>query len=297
MEPPNHARTHLPQLPDEWRQILEMASLLRQAGTNPSEPHLWPITGMARRAANMTRGLALLVMNGLWAESLVVGRSLMEMEITVKWLLAKDVKDRLDLYVGAIRDEEERLARKLSDGISVSAQVLNEFVGDQLRERLKKSPLRPNLPPRNQKKKRTGWPYLSIRDMAKEVGLERNYELGYWIESVFAHVHPLSVLESHPIEWDHILCPLFACESRTGMPRALCLVALPSSILHLFATFDDVMGLGLGPRLEEAWAELHELLRDESNGVQWVPSQDLPPGEIRVHRADGTVHRYAPKTS
>lgn len=295
VETPDHTNATQPVLPDEWRLILEMATLMRTASPSVTEPYLWPIRGLARRAANTSRGLAVLVMNGLWAEALIVGRSLMEMEITVKWLLARDVKDRLSRYIGAIHDEEERLARKLADGISVDAQMLNELVGDQLRDRLKNSPLRPDASPQDRRRRRSGWPYLSIREMAREVGLERNYELCYWIESVFTHVHPLSVLESHPTEWDHILCPLFACEARTGMPRAFCLVALPASILHLFATLDEALGLGLQATIDETWKAVHALLRDEESGVRWAPSEDIPPGEVRIYQPDGTVRRYTPK--
>jgi hypothetical protein len=277
-------------LPKEWELILKIAHAIRMSKIPPPAKHMWPIRGLGRRAANLARGLAVVIMHGLWAEGLILGRALMEIEITVKWLLVGDSVARLQRYVNAIHSEEERLCRKLDDGISVSAQFLNELVGEELRTRVKN---RSSSGKAAYSKLR--WPAASIREMAKEIGLERDYELGYWMESIFAHAHPLSVLEAHPSEWDHILCPLFTCERREGIPRALCLVALPSSVLQTFAAIDGVMKIGLQRELEEAWEAFHALLRDEENGIRWEPSIDVPLGEVHLRLADGTTKRYAPK--
>lgn len=284
-----------PVVPEEWRIILELATSIRKMNPALPQPYMWPIRGLARRSANISGGLAVLVMNGLWAEALILGRSLMEMEITLKWLLSGDTKKRLNRYIGAIRDEEKRLCRKMTEGVSVSAQILSELIGDQLRDRLAKGVKTPG--PASYHGPKSRWPYLPIREMAREVDLERNYDLGYWIESIFAHVHPLSILESHPSHWDHLLCPLFTCEAREGLPRALCLVALPASVLHVFATVNDALNLGLQTKIEKAWKAVHALLRDEDSGIRWEPSIELSPGEVRVYSTDGTVKRYTPKRS
>jgi hypothetical protein len=216
----------------------------------------------------------------------------MEIEITVKWLLSGDSNKRLDQYVRAIHIEEERLGRKLSDGFSVSAQIMNELFGEHLKQR-RASHARAGSPTSGRK---SGWPPVSIREMSKEVNLERNYELGYWIESVYAHAHPLSILEAHPSDWDHVLCSMFTCEARNGLPRFICVLALPSSILHVFAALDEVLSVGLQAEITRAWEAINELGRKEMGGnVEF--SVDLPVGEVHVNYTDGSSRRYSPKAS
>jgi len=234
-------------------------------------------------------------MHGLWAEALILGRSLMELEIIIKWLLSEKVEERLNQYIGAILDEEKRLARKMEKGVSVSAQILSELIGDKLLERIRDRRDTEASETLNRIGSKSRWPNRSVREIAKEVDLERNYDMVYWIESIFAHAHPLSILEDHPSDWDHLLCPLFTCEARDGLPRALCLVAFPASILHVFSIVNDALSLRLDGKIKRAWKAVHAILRDESSGIRWEPSDDLQPGELIVYGVDGKVKRYSPK--
>jgi hypothetical protein len=206
--------------------------------------------------------------------------------------ISEDSERRLELFASTIHDEEERLARKMSEGVSVSAQVLADLIGDKLREKLSRNA---DGVKSAQSHSAKSWPPFPIREMAREVDLERDYDLVYWLQSIFAHAHPLSILEAHPSDWEHLLCPLFTCEATSGMPRALCLVALPSSSLHVFQAIDESLNLGLGAKIEEAWKAIHSLLQDEQNGALWQPSFDIPMGEVHVHYVDGSSKKYVPK--
>lgn len=279
-------------LPPEWEAILKLSLSIRQDNKPLPKQELWPIKGLARRAANISRGLAVLVMHGLWAEVLILGRALMEIEIIMKWLLKEGGNARLESYIAAINEEKKRLRRKMSSGVSVSAQILSELIGEAL-----DAEIDADSDDRNNTGQNKRWPPISIRDMSKEVDMERNYDIVYWLQSIFTHSHPLSVIESHPPEFGHLLCHMFTCEASSGLPRATALTGMPMVILHVFATADTALQLGLGSDIEHAWELVRSSVMNEEKGVQWVPSNDIPVGDVRVVYADGTSKQYSPQRS
>jgi hypothetical protein len=279
-----------PPLPAPWRRTLDVARRLRQPIDLP-EPHLWPYKGFARRAADLSFGMAALVMSGVWAEALILGRSIIELEILLKWFATADQEKRLNVYIQSIRKEEQRVARKIANGTSSAMQVLGDVLGPEVFARLAEGTA--TLGPA----KDAGAKNLSfenVRERAKIVDLEWNYDSAYWMASIFAHIHPLSVIESHPPDWEHTLCRMFACGGEDPMPRSLAIVALPASALHVFTLLDQTLHLELERPIEQAWAAVHQFVRDEVAGIRWKTSPDVPPGEVHVHMADGTVKVYSP---
>jgi hypothetical protein len=282
---PHTVAEHVPALPPHWDALLRLAHEVRNKAKLFSDDSLWPIKGLARRSGNLVRGVGILVMHGLWVEALICGRALMEIEITMKWLLHKDRNERISYYATTIDAEKHRLARKMSAGVSVSAQVMNDLIGPELRDELR------------HKSNRNPWPKIPIREMAKEVDMDRNYDVAYWLTSIFAHAHPLSIVEAHPPDQDHLLCPLFTCEADSGLPRGYALTAIPMASLHLFSTASEALALGLNDDISHVWQLLHDFGVNEDEGIPWVPRDNVPLGDVIVYCADGTSRHYSPQRS
>jgi len=279
-----------PPLPGPWRRTLRIATRLR-GPIDPPEPYMWPYKGFARRAADLSVGMAALVMSGVWAEALTLGRSVIELEILLKWF-AGDHKERLSIYLESIRREEQRVSRKTAKGTSASMQILGDLLDAQSLGRLTDGTA--TLGPRVSVNRPT-LSFEKVRELAKQVDLEWNYDSAYWMSSIFAHIHPLSVIESHPPEWEHVFCRLFACGGSDSMPRSLAILALPASALHVFSLLDQTLSLGLEGDIEEAWKAVHDFVQDEKSGLRWQPSKDVQPGHVHVHMEDGTVKKYVPR--
>ena len=97
-------------LPEEWQLICDMATVIRESWLPLPRPGLWPIRGLARRSANMVRGLLTLLTNELLVERLALQRPLLETETTIRWLLARDNGERLARYVAGLNLEKGGVA-------------------------------------------------------------------------------------------------------------------------------------------------------------------------------------------
>ena len=128
-----------------------------------------------------------------------------------------------------------------------------------------------------------GWSGLTIRDMAREIDLERIYDLPYWISSAFIHSHALSILGKNDElkQKEEVLAPMFD-EGLEGLPRFLVLGATPSESLHIFMFVDKVLQLGIERQIESAWTAVQDCLSEVSGGAV-ISSDDMKVGNIAVY--------------
>lgn len=120
----------------------------------------------------------------LWSDAFVLSRSLIEIEIIVKWLMKEDSGRRIEMYPSGSESEKKRLLKMVA-GISVSAQTLSDLID-------------PTGLDTDPEKGGKGWSGLNIRQMSREVNIERHYDLAYWISSSLVHSDSLSTM---PVEW------------------------------------------------------------------------------------------------
>ena len=185
-------------LPEEWQLICDMATVIRESRQPLPRPGLWPIRGLARRSANMVRGLLTLLTNELLVECLVLQRPLSRgTGITIRWLLARDNGERLARYVAGLNREKggwrEEVAADGGGGDGL----------DECRTQATANAETPLPPEWGVPDSRRLKPLPSVKQMAVEVGLTRDYDIVYWIESAFIHASPLAIVESHPSDVHH----------------------------------------------------------------------------------------------
>lgn len=266
-----------------WVEIVDLWQIAVNVAKSKQQSDLWPILGFLFRANDLIQAVACLAEKQLWVEATILGRSLLEIEIVVKWLLHKDQSTRMKSFSNGIDGEKRRLLRKMKDGVSVTAQILGDVFEAKLKEEL------------TGKNELDTWPPTSIRDMAREVDMERNYDIPYWIQSIYSHASPLSILECQPAKIKSFLVDLFD-KGPNGMVPRIMNTAIPAASLHLLSTINVALHLDLSDRIEKVW----ELIRREMNGEEesnYISNSSLavPQGDIVLVGADGSHIRYSPK--
>jgi hypothetical protein len=274
-----------------WQSIDQLSEAILEYAEPLENSTLWPILGLGKKAATTTKGVAVLASMGFWSDAAVLSRSLTDLETTVKWLLKDDSVNRIEKYLSGIEQEKKRLLRKMTAGISVSAQVLSDLI-DPRSLKIDDSIAM------NDK----GWSGLTLRDMAREVDLERNYDLPYWILSAIAHSHVLSILDWSPDreEANEVLASFF-CQHKGGFLRILVLGGVPLQALHIFGFIDKVLGLGLNEQIESAWVFARQAMVPGKVVITDSPekkefSESLEQGDVVLVGPDGSiVKKYWPK--
>jgi hypothetical protein len=236
------------------------------------------------------KGIGALATLELWSDALVLSRSLLELEITIKWILQQDVKGRLHAYLSGISQEKKRLLNKMNAGISVSAQVLSMLIEpsdlgiDTATTELKAS-----------------WSGQNVRELAREVDMEQNYDLPYWISSMFAHAHALSVLEFHPDKRkeSEVFARMFSQQGGDFL-STMVMEAVPCQFLHILGSIDKGLDLGLEPAIAATWQKVHQSF-NKGKGVQYVYSSEtdlgMVQGDLSLIGSEGPVHIFKHKRS
>lgn len=280
-----------PDLPElyypQWHAILQIGERILNCPQSPTHAPLWPILGLSKKAAATTEAIAALASAQLWADALVLKRTLIEIEITIKWFLDQDTENRIQRYVSGIDHESMNLLNKMSAGRSVSAQFLADLINP--------AALAPSNPVEEIGR---SWSGLSIRDMSRDCDMERIYDMAYWISSAFVHSHVLSILDYNPSlkEQQEILGPLFGRGS-DDFPCWLVLGATPSQALHIFMAADRVLHLGLSQEIESSWELVRQCLRKASGG-SFAFSDDVREGDLIVRghvEGKSFEKRYSPR--
>lgn len=288
-----------------WDALVRLVSRIEPRVRAQGPRDVWPLQGLAVRAASLAAAVAALVERRLWSEAFILGRTLMEIEITMKWLTAGPAaSQRLSDYVATINDQQERLVRKWEDGASVSAQLFGDLYGDRLRKEImsakqasvatKSAANAPTLQPQDAAAD-TGTPDASIRERACATGLADSYDFLFWQMSCYAHADALSVIEFAPPEMDLAIRNLFSGNLSSGHVQRLVEDGLPVQILHTIGTANECLGLGLTDDIEQAWDVVHQAIgRNSRLEVEFRSPEDQSRG-IRFKSADGSHKDYMPK--
>lgn len=271
-----------------WNSILELSETVLGYSQPLKDNDFWPVLALGKRACGTMKGIGALATLELWSDALVLSRSLLELEITIKWILQQDVKGRLRTYLSGISQEKKRLLNKMNAGISVSAQVLSMLINssdlgtDTATTEIQSS-----------------WSGQKVRELAREVGMEQNYDLPYWISSMFAHAHALSVLEFHPDKRkeSEVLAGMFSQKSGDFL-STMVMEAVPCQFLHILGSIDKGLDLGLEPAIAATWQKVHQSF-NKGEGVQYIyPSETesgTVQGDLSLVGPEGPVHIFKPK--
>lgn len=140
----------------------------------------------------------LLCEEGMWRTSLIILRSLLDLLVKYRWIMKDDNKTKAKRYIGwHWKLEKDALEKEPSNFIS-SAKVEIEEQFNAVRE------LFNYIDKKGKLKQANKWhaPFI-IEQMAKDGGLDKQYEDDYRFLSNFEHSDPLVVL--HKLQNDKIL--------------------------------------------------------------------------------------------
>jgi hypothetical protein len=249
-----------------WDQLHEVACAVLSSSTPLPDKELWPLLALTKKAANSVIGAAALVSLELWGDALVIGRSLLELDIILKWLIEKDTKIRLTEYLSGISEEKKRFAKKIDEGYSTFAQVYGTLYPDELRAMAHEGG--------------KTWSKHHLRELSVETNKEPEYDSFYWISSAYVHSHALSLLEwnSELRRQENVLSPLF-CMDRPGPFEYAVIIGIPSLSLGIFGTTNEYLSLGIGAAIDLARKALEEDVLKISGGMVHI-SRDLKDGVI-----------------
>lgn len=209
---------------------------------NYKEPLLWPVFGLGKKAANTVKSCAALASLDLWGDFLVVGRSLFETEIIISWLLQESTEERVRKYIDGIEQERNVLANKAKSGISSFGQILSDVLGvDAIKST---ATLDESL--RN-------WSGMNVREMAREIETENNYETLYWVASAFVHSHVLSVIDTNQTVRQNlgILGNIFSLDD-DGITKSTSLISMAGPALNVFILLNNTFSIGIGEDINRA---------------------------------------------
>lgn len=216
--------------------------------------------------------------------SIILTRSLFDTEILINWLLAEESKKRIQLYLEGIDFDKDNLIKKIKSKISTTGQILGDLYKKEIDSYIKKT------------EKKRSWSGKSIRDLTKDVYLEKSYDIPYWMMSVFTHGSVLSIaheLELNKYTSDKILVNVFDTKSKEGMAWSLVLKYPPISLLHTFRKIDKYLELNQNSEIDEGWKGYQKSLgKLYNNQIQMIEDESLIDGDVMiVGEKDGKPHK------
>lgn len=252
-----------------WGRMLEFSEIIEKYSTPLKNQKFWPLLGLAKKAALTTKSIAVLASAHFWADALVLGRTLFDLDVIVSWILETDTENRVEIFKGSINEDKLRLARKMAAGMSVAAQVMKdisdptEFDIDELKKKV-------------QALNKTG----NIREMSREVDLERVYDLFYWVSSAFAHSSFISLIDYNEEERaKEKALAMFFGQSNSGFPCWIVLMGTPSTWIRIFESINTALELGFDEKL----SEIHSMIGSTFTGIAGVQlSSSIPKGDMIV---------------
>jgi hypothetical protein len=245
-----HSFTFPKNYSEAWNELLDLSNELIHYNKKLSNQKFLPILGLCKKASHTAFAIASLVSIELWQDSIMLSRTLLDLEIVMKWLLHKDTELRLEAYKQGLEQEKKRFTNKMQAGKSISSKVANllfteEAVNDNnYNEKLERS-----------------WSGMTLREMSEEVAMEGNYDMSYWISSIFLHSHYLSIT-SLIAEKDDTENPIFNFFDHTnsGLSRFMSLTAIPFQLCHIYTFANERLGLQLNDKIESCWTSCHNSL-------------------------------------
>jgi hypothetical protein len=141
------------------------------------------------------------------------------------------------------------------------------------------------------------WSGLTVREMAREVNMEQNYDLPYWISSAFIHSHALSILDANPKrnKENPILTDMFS-QGEKRFLNTIVMEGVPCQVLHTFSSIDSALNLGIKGQIDSAWYHVHMSFNDGK--VRFIsPSEGkgIKEDELAIIGIDGTKKVYSPR--
>ncbi len=266
---------------DSWTKLIKLSQAVTEREHLVADVVDWPILALTIKAAHTTLSVATLAAMRQWPDAWILGRSLFETEIFVKWLLEADTQHRLATYLAEIDTEMTRLDHKMLQGRSVAAQVLKDILPPEV--------LRNDAPvtPRDRQ-------LGTVRARAQRTNLDRSYDIPYWIASVFAHSHALSLSQWNPAlaaAQSHFK-DIFSFRDK-GLPSWMVLEAIPMNALDTFELANHHFGLDLQGLISDTRQAFRDVVTKVSGGrVQFTTA--IERGEVRIEYEDGSVKTYTP---
>jgi hypothetical protein len=266
-----------------WTHLVGLSQTITQNDCKPEIPARWPILALTIKAAHTTLSIATLAAMRQWPDAAVLGRSLFETEMLVKWMLESDTESRVATYLSEIEMEAARLRRKMAEGRSVSAQILRDIVPHDA--------FKASTPAETDAARVLG----AVRDRARATNLDRSYDLTYWVASVFAHSQALSLSQWNPemLAADSPFISMFKTDG-TGLACGMVLGGIPMSALDTFQVASHHFGLGVEDRIATTRQEFREAGRKFLGGSMKF-TKNIRRGDVIVERDDGTTTTYSPK--
>lgn len=222
-----------------WEQLVKVAQKVLVLSLQPNDD-LWVILALAKKAAKSVNSCASLISLEHWGDTFTIGRSMLELDIIIKWLCEQDTQERLSEYLSGIQDEKKRFLKKMNDGYSTFAQIYSEFYGKELRESISEG--------------EKSWNKHNLRELSVEIGEEHNYDSFYWVSSAFVHSHVLSLFEWNADlrQNEIILAPIFSPDKQ-GTFQFSILVGVLVTALSTFETANNKLNLGMTDEIELTW--------------------------------------------
>src|SRR5688572_24777436 len=88
-----------------WGSLVILSQTVTRIEIKPAIHAQWPILALTIKAAHTTLSMGTLAAMQQWADAAILGRSLFEAEMLIKWMLESDTESRVATYLSEIESE------------------------------------------------------------------------------------------------------------------------------------------------------------------------------------------------
>lgn len=235
------------------------------------------IYGLTKRAINIYSSVGELYNSEFTETKLILARAIFDTEILINWLLQKDQNKRIELYINGLEIDKNSLISKLKSEISTTGQILAEIFSNEIKNyKINTS-------------KKGNWSGKTIRELTKDVYLEKSYDIGYWLMSIFVHGSVLSISDEIKLKKyndDKLLSFIFDTSSETSIIKSLNQYPI-IAILNIFKHIDSFLALNQSDDLKHYWIKLNEIVNKNSNiKTQMIMDDENVEGDLIVISED-----------
>lgn len=223
------------------------------------------IYGLTERAISIFHAIGELHNFTLIDAKLILTRSLFDTEILINWLLQDDSEKRIGLYLDGVELDKDNLVKKIKSKISTTGQVLADIFSDEIEKHISTT------------SKRKNWSGKNIRELTRDVYLEKSYDIGYWMMSVFVHGSALSIADNCKLDKyknEKLLSAVFETTDKSSMAWSLTLQYPTISILNIFKHIDSYLKLNQVSEIDKCWKGYQTIINKDNKGVQQIILSD-----------------------
>jgi hypothetical protein len=261
---------------NSWVAVSELCEKVLRI-SKPEEERLWPILALCHKSVGSFNTISYLLSCYQFSDCLILGRSILENEIQIRWLVDEDTHNRVEEYLQSLNNTKIEFNSKLKSRASTTFQALGDF--------LKIAPLEIDS-----KRERS-----NIRTRSGEVGIESTYDVFYWITSKFVHADLLSIAnyKSNFFETEKELSLFF--EFNKGSIFDYILLTTPTLLtLHIITHTNRCLKFGLDESIQRTWNVINQEI-SKNTGV--IFSEEIKMGTVSVRFMDGTVKEFTGRNS